>query len=624
MIPCPRCGSNVSPDDIACWYCRLELRRQLPSEPSPPAQWSATAAEDVLDLTIPRTTARHLGAPPDSNPPMPSAPTQTPPADRSLAQRPPAPPPPPPEQRPPAPLSASQRLSAVDEVGGGGFQPAHRARPLPFSYRRSALVGRAEGSALPSPALGPINPPRRLWFVVAIMAGMGLLTLIPVFTGVVAAMRAMGDGGLGGALALFFLVILAIPAAFGVACVLLAVALSRGDRVARVLSVALSATIGVAVLFSASLTPAWLVVLSGCAATIGFLTLDVSVRDYFHGPGARGRAEPEFVVAARTLLIVLATCIGLVGVMYLPLGTIGGRFALIGLVMLAVATAVVVMSRRVGQGDPNARTVVTAVMAIYGLLSFVDGHNELSVLLPLGLAAAVVGFLWLPESSKSFFVNNDGGRDARAWTPGPLDLADFLARLGAGVRGLPQPPTATISRPPGLTAPPVVGSVGRDQVDRSWVAPSQAALADDPSPSWSGPPSSVDPVEGLSFYSKPPIPRNADWNENGPISPGIVTAGVLFSLLLMIDVAFMPILRLSSHGIGPLWRFSVTKSTITGWQTVSRYHVHVTGYLIDGTACVTAAALTLIAMLAVLAYPTRRGTAAFAVLTALVAGATGL
>ena len=245
--------------------------------------------------------------------------------------------------------------------------------------------------------------PPRLWFVIVMLASLGVLLSGVSFYLITQTFQLFGFGSLGISLGLFSLLLLLVPLVFGIGLIYLARRLHQGDRLARLLAVVVCIAVAGATLLTSARDFGW--VLSGllAIATAVLLTVDPVIRGHFSGIDARYATEPIAVVAARTILVVVGVCDTFVGLALLILSPYESSLVLKGIVMLAIAVAVFVLSRRLAVGDTSARVFTTVLAAVYLVLGFFVGHGAPGVIVPIVLAITVVGLLWLPSTSQQYF-----------------------------------------------------------------------------------------------------------------------------------------------------------------------------------------------------------------------------
>lgn len=250
---------------------------------------------------------------------------------------------------------------------------------------------------------GPGLLPIRLWVVIGLISLVGVAIAIPSLYLLFTSLPLLAVGGEGTLLGVFVLVLLAIPLVFGLGCLYLARRIQQGDRVARVLAIALCAAGAAACFLTDARDIGWVIaglLALGAAALLGF---DPVVIAHFRGDDATHGAEPSAVVAARTMMVFVAACVLMVGVMFIPLGVYAPSLFAYGSIDVAISLGIFYLSRRLAAGEATARVVSSGVALVYLVNSVIAGHGQPGVILPVGLALCVVGLLWLPPSSRQYF-----------------------------------------------------------------------------------------------------------------------------------------------------------------------------------------------------------------------------
>jgi hypothetical protein len=272
----------------------------------------------------------------------------------------------------------------------------------------------------PAPPVAPVAPtaardwqqslpaalqsaPPELLAICALMATAGVLTLWPTLRILPSIFDLLGLGGFGRDFGLLLLTVWVVLAAFGSACLLLAWRLAHADRVARGLTyVLLGGLVGSILLgnvHNVQLTLVWIASL----AAIAILALSPSTNAFFAGAGARQSDQPVPIVVARTLLAVWACCICLVGLMFLPLGGLGGKYVVVGVVFLLIGGGSFALSGGLARADPTARLIASVGAAVYLVLLLVLGRADPGLLLPLSLVIGMTFNLWIPAEAQAFF-----------------------------------------------------------------------------------------------------------------------------------------------------------------------------------------------------------------------------
>jgi hypothetical protein len=261
-------------------------------------------------------------------------------------------------------------------------------------------------SSLPA----PFNTvPVEVVLIAALMAFAGVLVLWPTLKALPDVFNLLGSGnGLGFQFGLLLFTVWIVLALFGTSLLVLAWRLGHADRVARGLSYCLCGSIGAAILLGDQQGTQLVLVMLACFGAIAVLALVPRVQQFYAGGQAPQGDQPTSVVIARTLVAVWASCMTLVGAMFLPLGGLGSKFVLVGLVMLALGIGAFYANKRVGRGDQAARKVVTVGAALYALLTLIVGRSDPGLLIPLGIAVGIVWNLWRPEDARRYFTASHG------------------------------------------------------------------------------------------------------------------------------------------------------------------------------------------------------------------------
>jgi hypothetical protein len=256
-------------------------------------------------------------------------------------------------------------------------------------------------SALPAPFNAA---PPELLLVCGLMAIAGIFTLWSVLKILPDIFDLFGAGSLGRSLAFLSLAIWLALGFFGAACLLLAWRMGHADRVARGLSYVLLGGLGGAIIIGNDHGTLLILVMLTCFGAIAILAAAPGVQRFFMSEGAPQSDQPTSVVIARTLVAVWAGFLTLVGLMFLPIGALGSKFVVVGVLFLAIAAAAFVLNRRLAERDVNARVIVSIGCVIYPVLLLVLGQRDPSLLLPLALVGGIVWNLWVPPDAQEFFA----------------------------------------------------------------------------------------------------------------------------------------------------------------------------------------------------------------------------
>jgi hypothetical protein len=179
--------------------------------------------------------------------------------------------------------------------------------------------------------------------------------------------------------------------------------MAHADRVARGLSYVLLSGIAVSILFGEDHDTELVLAMLACIASVAVLAFSPRVNQFFLDEGAPDHGQPGPIVIARTLLAIWTGCALLLGAAFLPLGDIGGKWVIVGFVLLGLGAGAWRLNGRIAGGDPTARGLVTVGAILYGAALLILGDHSSGLLLPLALAVGIVWNLWYPEESKRHF-----------------------------------------------------------------------------------------------------------------------------------------------------------------------------------------------------------------------------
>jgi hypothetical protein len=245
--------------------------------------------------------------------------------------------------------------------------------------------------------------PVELAAVIGLLWLTAALLIIPTFKVLPDAFEALGQDELSRAFGALILVAVAILISAGATCIWLGLQLGRADRVSRILTIVLCAAVALAMLASDQKGTDEVLVLLASLGVIAILTISPRVQAFLTGPSARQQGQPNSVVAARALATYLAWTLGVVGVAFLPVGSLAGKYYFVGIGLTAVSVAMFRLVARLSVGDVIARNWVTGLVAAYALLLLISSGDASNMLLPLSVVVATVVLLWVPEESKTHF-----------------------------------------------------------------------------------------------------------------------------------------------------------------------------------------------------------------------------
>ena len=423
------CGQPVNGRVPFCGHCGYELRQGNPAVAAqePPGETAGTVAAESdmggIDPDLERTT-RRLAA----QPVVPVAPVVQPAPQPVSTSKPPAGAPPGPLTHvmpspvpaavppPPAPPFASP----PPQFPATGTTPYQTPYPPQYPPQYPAQYP----PQYPAGYSGPYSPtprqpaarlvaaiPNEILIVVAALAVMGVYTLYEGLRPIPDIAKALSNPYFG-RLAWVILLLLLVIAAFGAACLAVALLLYRGDRVGRGLAIALAVALAIGAISGSgantttggSSNGGWrAVILIGAAVACALLGLPRSVREFFAQSRVRDGDRPTAVVVAQVLLAVNAALVGLIGLIYLLLGKFDSKYYVVGLLMVLLAVGFVVAYKLVGSRERSAPIVAAIASIVTIILQLVGGAHSLGFFIGIGLDATIIAALWLNKEAVTFF-----------------------------------------------------------------------------------------------------------------------------------------------------------------------------------------------------------------------------
>jgi hypothetical protein len=214
---------------------------------------------------------------------------------------------------------------------------------------------------------------------------------------------AFGSGAYGVMFGSLFLLFELGALTVGAGLVVLAVKLTRADKVARILALVVLGVAAGGELFGGDLSGWRLLTLLLSAGGLAALAFAPAVNTFFASHAGPDYGQPNAVVASRALLVCFNCGLMLAGVTMLVGITLGARFFFYAAMMFGLASTGFVLGGRLRQRSLQARLRASVLGGAAALL-FIWGLNTSALsLVPLGLVAVQVGLLWLPAESKAFF-----------------------------------------------------------------------------------------------------------------------------------------------------------------------------------------------------------------------------
>jgi len=369
-VSCRSCGTSITSSARFCENCGARQDAATPNDPADDETLvqprEAITSPVPVDLSKQRADQRsgRLWA----RDPASSAPAE------------PAPPPTSPPVPPPAPAKQAA------------------ATPSP-----TVATARARASDWQTSLPAPFNAvPLELLAACALMTIAGLLTLVPAIRMVPDIVELLGLRGFARQIGLLLLTVWTMLALVAVALIFLAWKIVHGDRVARGLSYVLLGGLGGAILIGDEHSTELVLGMLACFGALAVLALAPSLREFFGGAGLTGE-QPAAVVQARMLVAIWAATMIFVGVMFLSLDDLDGKFLPIGVLLVVLGAATWYLNGRLAMGDPTGRALITAAAGAYLILLLILGEGHPGLILPLALAAGAVVNLWAGSEVQQHF-----------------------------------------------------------------------------------------------------------------------------------------------------------------------------------------------------------------------------
>lgn len=470
----------------------------------------------------------------------------------------------------------------------------------------------------------------QLWVVIWLAAGVGVLSLAWSIYWAIQIAPILGQGELGLVLGAFALGVLTIPLSFGIGSIYLARRMQAGDRLARVMAIVVYASAALAFILSSARDLATVLVGIGCLAVVALLAVDPSTKAHFAGGPDAEHGGPPTVVAARFLMVIVAGCIAVVGLMFLAFSTVDAVLAIGGLIQMGVAGLLFWLSRQLAHGNRGARVASSALALVYLVLNLLGGNEQPGVILPVGIAVGIVVLLWVPAASNRFFAalpvplqpaiagidQAISGAIARlnpeAGEAGPPPMAPFPAPSAAPdivSGGAPsEPPVAAApfdAASADASVPMTSGLPGPGPVipDVSPAEPTTQGLPGGPVPdgSWPGDqvprvdePSDVAPFDATLFDAPSVADDSSEaWHDQmdtaGPRAahPIVPIAAASGALVLLLDLVLPPFM--GYRGTKPLWTLGLVHFEYLLFKIGNATHQHPAAFWFGGIAIIAAA-----------------------------------
>jgi hypothetical protein len=260
---------------------------------------------------------------------------------------------------------------------------------------------------------GGSRPPRppELSLVAALLALCGAVVAFQGGTLVKDVIPLLRDGAFGRGLGTLALVSAMVFGGSGLGLVAVAWLLAAGDRVGRMLGIAVCGSVVLAEILNHYRTRTDWIALGTAIGAIVALSVSPRVWAFFNTEDHR----PSGVVGGTAVVSVLTWGFALAGIGCIAMHSFGNRFLPEGIALLVGSALLLGLNRPMRAGDARSRAIASVVLIALSVVAVVVNRNSGTYVLA-GIAAGALGMLWLPESSRGFF-----GADA-ADLPAPIGL----------------------------------------------------------------------------------------------------------------------------------------------------------------------------------------------------------
>lgn len=245
--------------------------------------------------------------------------------------------------------------------------------------------------------------PLELWLVIAMFALPGAWLTVNVLGELPDSLSLIGAEFFGWRIGLALTLIVVMVGLMGAGMLAIAWKLYRVDRVGRGLSYVVAGTIMIGVITSGNTTSADVAALLGSIAGASILAASPRVRETFAGPSAIHRDVPTSVIVSRVSVGLFSALAVVLALTYFLLATVDASYALVGVVALLVVALASKSSARLMQADRQARVQLSIGAGVLVVLALALGKASTGLTLPLGLIAAAIACLWLPNDARAFF-----------------------------------------------------------------------------------------------------------------------------------------------------------------------------------------------------------------------------
>lgn len=281
------------------------------------------------------------------------------------------------------------------------------------------------GAAPPPPMAPPVRPelpaslterlpslPVELLVVATILALTGAGITLAGLISLPGTLSAVFSGGaLGLAFGTLLLYVELGLLVLGVGMAIVALKLTRADKVARAMAFIILGFVLLVILFGGSagvsISGWYLVTLLVSVASIVVLGFAPSVRQFFASHAGPDYGQPSGVVAARIMLVFFSGGLLLSGVTMFAGISLGVQYLLEALLFTGAGVACLYLNRGLRAARAGARQAATGLAAIGGVFYLWSALSGAVIeIAPLALVGIFVGLLHVPEESREFFAGS--------------------------------------------------------------------------------------------------------------------------------------------------------------------------------------------------------------------------
>lgn len=180
--------------------------------------------------------------------------------------------------------------------------------------------------------------------------------------------------------------------------------LRSADRFGRLLAYVVVGSITAGLLVEGNRNIADTIALLSATAVAVMLAVSPRIRDMADREVTLWPTLPVPLKLARLLIIPVTALNGLTGLMFLPVADLEGKFAGVGLLLIASAAVLGAFIVRMKDPDTVTRLGITAAAGAAALAGVWSDLQGFTFVFPLALSITVAGLLWVPASAVAWFA----------------------------------------------------------------------------------------------------------------------------------------------------------------------------------------------------------------------------